>query len=377
MPAAAPPNRRATWARWSCWLLVCYAWPSLVPADIYRYQDDQGNWYFTDSPPEGYASDRVLDITETTKVPARNLAAELLAKFKPATPIAQATLAVVTVKTSIGEGSGFFCAEDGHILTNRHLVRPSESGQFQDTDAVVTKREQEVAALEANLDQGRNQLRQMEQDLASYAELTEKARDGITRDWVREASARLSERYQQGKESVSELSRKVHSMRHDVRASRRELDRKRTADALQTTFAVILKDGTELSAFLEETSPDQDLALLKVDGYRTPFLALDRTVAVSQGIQVFAIGSPLGMQDSATAGVITQITPERIVTDAQVLPGNSGGPLITEDGDLIGINVSEIVAAGDSVSAAGFGTAIPIEVVRRQFPAIMANRQAE
>jgi S1-C subfamily serine protease len=144
-----------------------------------------------------------------------------------------------------------------------------------------------------------------------------------------------------------------------------------------TRFDLVLKDGTELVARLLDTSDNQDLALLKVDGYRTPFLRLDPSKALSQGTRVFAIGSPLGMQDTVTSGVLTRVAPEHLLTDAQILPGSSGGPLIRESGEVIGINSARKVAAGASMYAAGFGKAIPIALAVREFPDVTGSAWIE
>jgi serine protease Do len=355
-------------------LLSCALAAPPVSAGIYRYQDEAGNWHFTDTPPAGYPSEPILDIAESPKTAERDLAAELEASFHPANPVAQATLAVVTVKAGLGEGSGFFCSAHGHILTNRHVVRPSETSQFDDIDKTVSRSEQEVTALESAIARGELRLRQMEEDLAGYAELMKTARAATTQEWAQTAHARLSKRHREGEKKLAELNQKLHTLERQVRASRRELDWKRATDAVQTTFTVVLRDGTEVSAFLERVSDEQDLALLKIDGYRTPYLPIDQNVPISQGQRVFAIGNPLGVQYSVTSGVVTQVAPGHILTDAQMLPGNSGGPLITEDGELIGINVAKSVADGDPVSAAGFGKAIPIAAARRAFPDIETAR---
>ena len=358
-------------------LLVCAAsCPPALP-DIYRYQDANGDWHFTDTQPPGDTSDRVLGIEEESKGPTTDLAARLQAKFKPATPIEQATLAVVTVKNSTGEGSGFFCTADGYILTNRHVVRPLEYGQLAEMQAAIAKQEQEVSSLEASLEQGQVKLREMEHDLARLSAMMSQSGDRSAQDGTRETYERLSEGYQAGKDRVAEFERKLDFMKRHVRQARDDLNWKQTVEAVQKTFDVVLKDGTEISAFLQEMSPDQDLALLKIDGYRTPFLATDANVPLPQGLRVFVIGSPLGMQDSVTSGVVTQVAPDSIFTDAQMLPGNSGGPVVTEKAELIGISVAKSVAAGDSVSAGGFGKAIPIGAALRAFPLITRKPKAE
>ena len=80
---------------------------------------------------------------------------------------------------------------------------------------------------------------------------------------------------------------------------------------------------------------------------------------------VFAVGSPLGLADNMTAGVVTRVRGDHIMTDAKILPGNSGGPLITETGKVIGINTLKLAR---NANAEGFGLAIPVGVASAQFP---------
>jgi S1-C subfamily serine protease len=92
---------------------------------------------------------------------------------------------------------------------------------------------------------------------------------------------------------------------------------------------------------------------------------------------VFAIGNSLGMQDTVTSGVVTRITPDYLLTDAQILPGNSGGPLIRESGEVIGINVSRKVPTGTSKYAVGFSKVIPIAQAIRAFPACLTASRSQ
>ena len=148
---------------------------------------------------------------------------------------------------------------------------------------------------------------------------------------------------------------------------RSEFNRRGAATTVATNFTVILKDDTELTARLVALSDRADLALLKVDGYTTPRLLTASRSEVSQGMSVFAVGSPLGIADSMTAGVVTRVRRDHIVTDAKILPGNSGGPLITEQGKVIGINTLKVA---QSVEAEGFGVAIPVGMALKEFPQI-------
>jgi serine protease Do len=114
---------------------------------------------------------------------------------------------------------------------------------------------------------------------------------------------------------------------------------------------------------------DTDLALLKIEESGLPTLSLGSRRAVHQGELVFAMGSPEGLENSVTMGVVSSVArqadPNRplvyIQTDAPINPGNSGGPLVDTDGYVIGINTFILSQAGGSE---GLGFAIPARVVR-------------
>jgi len=349
----------------------------VLAGEIFRYQDEDGNWYFTDDPPDRYESSVVPDIaTSVTHAadtePSEDLAGHLMSLYKPLTPIAYATLAVVSIRSATGEGSGFFCSDEGLILTNKHVVRPGATGALDERKGALDEKEQELQAMEADLKEARRQLRHMKEDLEGYGGLIADARDDETRSWAKEARRHLAQRYQSEQKRISGMERSLRTRKPELREARHKLGFEAGVAATGKRFDIVLKDGTELVADLLEVSDDQDLALLKLDGYRTPFLRLDPSQPLSQGTPVFAIGNPLGMQDAVTSGVITQITPEYLLTDAQLLPGSSGGPLIRENGEVIGINVARKVAAGTSKYAAGFGKVIPISVALQEFPTVSA-----
>ncbi len=114
---------------------------------------------------------------------------------------------------------------------------------------------------------------------------------------------------------------------------------------------------------------DTDLALLKIDLTGLPTLSLGSRRPVHQGEIVFAMGSPEGLENSVTMGVVSavarQADPNRpmvyIQTDAPINPGNSGGPLVDSDGYVVGINTFILSEAGGSE---GLGFAIPARIVR-------------
>src|SRR5713226_4632466 len=123
-----------------------------------------------------------------------------------------------------------------------------------------------------------------------------------------------------------------------------------------------------LDAKLLGTHKASDLALLKVQASHLPTLTLGSQRRVRQGELVFAIGSPEGLRDSVTMGVVSSVArqpdPDEpmvyIQTDAPMNPGNSGGPLVDVDGNVVGINTLMLSAGGGSE---GLGFTIPAAIV--------------
>src|SRR6201997_3954671 len=126
--------------------------------------------------------------------------------------------------------------------------------------------------------------------------------------------------------------------------------------------------GQILEAKLLGTHKQSDLALLKVDATHLPTAALRGDVRVHQGELVFAIGTPEGLRNTVSMGVVSslarQLDPDKpmvyIQTDAALNPGNSGGPLVDIDGNVIGINTLMLSEGGGSE---GLGFAIPAAIV--------------
>ena len=132
--------------------------------------------------------------------------------------------------------------------------------------------------------------------------------------------------------------------------------------------------GESTDAQIVGIAPEIDLALLKVEDEGLPALAFADYDAVRQGQLVFAFGSPEGLRNSVTMGVVSAVARQTdvddpisyIQTDAPINPGNSGGPLVNVDGDVIGINTFILTESGGSQ---GLGFAIPsaiVEIVYQQ-----------
>jgi serine protease Do len=127
--------------------------------------------------------------------------------------------------------------------------------------------------------------------------------------------------------------------------------------------------GDSLEARLVGIAPELDLALLKIDGADLPPLSFADYDDLRQGQLVFAFGSPEGLRNSVTMGVVSAVARQTdaddpipyIQTDAPINPGNSGGPLVNVDGDVVGINTFILSESGGSE---GLGFAIPSAIVK-------------
>ena len=134
---------------------------------------------------------------------------------------------------------------------------------------------------------------------------------------------------------------------------------------------VVLWNGDKLPARIVGTDPGTDLAVLKVQR-SGPFdyLRLGSSKAVHPGQWVVAIGNPFGLSETATAGIVSARGrsigdgeyDRFIQTDAPINKGNSGGPLLNQQGEVVGVDTAILSPSGGSV---GIGFAIPSNTVKR------------
>src|SRR5205085_7862157 len=139
-------------------------------------------------------------------------------------------------------------------------------------------------------------------------------------------------------------------------------------------ITMTLSDGRVVRPVAVWTDPESDVAVLRVDAGGLPTATFADSDKVHVGQWVLAIGSPFGLNQSVTHGIISarergQISlggairiKDFLQTDAAINPGSSGGPLVNLDGEVVGINTA---IASQSGSNSGVAFSIPINLVKR------------
>ncbi|MBW4514260.1 MAG: trypsin-like peptidase domain-containing protein [Timaviella obliquedivisa GSE-PSE-MK23-08B] len=147
--------------------------------------------------------------------------------------------------------------------------------------------------------------------------------------------------------------------------------------------SVLLKDGRRLEGRVLGADPVTDVAVVKVEASNLPAVSLGNSELLQPGEWAIAIGNPLGLDNTVTAGIISAtgrssadigVGDRRvgfIQTDAAINPGNSGGPLLNEKGEVVGMNTAIISGAQ------GLGFAVPVNTAKRISDLLIANGKVD
>jgi len=253
----------------------------------------------------------------------------------PANPILAARSATVFIKTPWGQGSGFIVDEQGHIVTNRHVVQ-FDQGKLKD--------------FRSRIEQLENALKKEQEDIRTLEERLSRARD-----------QNLQRKIEKDLRTRREQYRKHDEVYLKFLEQRRKIEYSDYPAAIRVT----LINGQEHTASAVDYSNRYDLALLTIDGQPLPPIKPNFN-RLPPGTKVYSIGNPSGLQHTVTAGIISayrsyQETGTVIQTDAPINPGNSGGPLVDEMGRVLGVNTAILN------NTQGIGFAISIGDVWEEF----------
>ncbi len=345
-------------------------------AEIHRWQDANGQWHFSDTPVDKHGNPIYEEEVEEVDQPAttedaevsknnkKDLSATLNKRYKPTSDIERVTLSVVAIETHMGSGSGFFITDTGYLITNKHVIRPTDTRSSEKLEKKMKKRVQQLEEVKRELKKEADLLKKQEQRLADYKRRIINRSRGEERGVAEVEYEAYLARYEKRLKRFEQVQQKFEKdkKKHDKAVA--DYEWKSALSKTARHFDVFLKNNKKYRADLVKLSAELDLALLKLNDYKTPFLTLGKSVATSQGLSVYAVGSPLGMRDSMTSGIITRIDSKYLVTDAQILPGNSGGPLVDVEGRVLGVNTLKF---GKTANSEGFGFAIPIKKVLKEF----------
>jgi S1-C subfamily serine protease len=256
-------------------------------------------------------------------------------KRKPGAFIDNARNATVFIETPWGSGSGFFIDGQGHIVTNRHVIK-------FDKNKLRAFREK-IDQLEDALEKERKTIKTLKERLAN-----------ATGDDNRQKLENFIRAKKENYEKYDRLYWKLQEQRRRIAYS-----------DYPAAIRVVTLDGREFTAYDIDYSDNFDLALLTLqEVYQKPIKP--NFQHLSPGTRVYTIGNPKGLRHTVTAGIVSgyrgyQEEGTVIQTDAPVNPGNSGGPLIDEQGRVLGVNTAILN------NTQGIGFAISIQDVWKEF----------
>jgi S1-C subfamily serine protease len=252
-------------------------------------------------------------------------------------PIQNALKATVTVRTPWGAtGSGFFINEHS-VITNRHVIKLDDAS----FEAFKSRVEKNRKMINVEIDKINEWKKKME-DIPEGADRTQ------WEIFIRDREQEVNRVLPLQKQNEEELSSLIYQ-----RSSQ--------------NIKIVMSDGKEYTVDRVIPSPDHDLALLKVDSVYARALERSTKERLKQGQAVYAVGSPLGLDNTVTSGIFSAYrkiaghSETYLQVDAAINPGNSGGPLIDKEGYVLGVNTM------GARQARGIGFAIPIEVVFEAF----------
>jgi serine protease Do len=251
--------------------------------------------------------------------------------------VERARNATVSIETPWGTGSGFFIHKN-YIVTNRHVVSFDEKKLSELRDKV--EKDRRYFSLE------QEKINEWKQKYQQMAKSPSRSQLAMIIDQHEEELKKVLPIHQENERRLAKLDRKIQP----------------------SDIKIVLADGSTHAANYLLVSPSYDLALMSLyAGERTFIEKPPAGLGLHQGDKVYAIGSPVGLRHTVTAGIFSGFREQGkdsqvyLQTDAAINPGNSGGPIIDENGYVRGVTTMVLR------ETEGIGFAIPIEKVFEEF----------
>ncbi|MFZ5765189.1 MAG: trypsin-like peptidase domain-containing protein [Thermodesulfobacteriota bacterium] len=345
--AAAGKNRLAQGGVWKVALAVFLLagiglgsyWLGTRQGGKHDADNDRQSTFSTESPaprPQP-VTERVTGKTSSPSAApnAFGLGQQLNDQFPASNAIEAARNATVFIKSPWGSGSGFFIDDQGHVITNKHVIEVDKK--------IVADTQQKRDRLAADIKAAQDHLNYLRKNIPQV-------RDKELVDQIRRQIQVRDEEIAQAQAILLQLEEQLQAYQQS------------SSDNLR----VILIDGSEHQVSSVNPSSTHDLALLSLLTVDTPAIAVSpAALQMKQGDKVYTIGNPAGLTHTVTAGIISGYRKYNdnlvIQTDAPINPGNSGGPLIDSQGRVIGVNTAILR------ETEGIGFAIPITDVLNDF----------
>jgi len=265
-------------------LLPC--WQNTAFAEIYKYKDKNGKWQFTDKPPKGKKNAPSVSYSSNTSGNISDYQKSLTEKYNPDSPVETATLAVITIKSIMGSGSGFFISDDCYLVTNKHVVRPTETKKWEQSKKEIDDDKGTIKKAKQAIKEEKERLKLSSRKLDDYRDYIDGLRPGGEKNHGQKEYQYRLRNYKRDLKALDEKKTQTKQLEKEFREERSNFSMNSSIAAVTNSFEVTLKDNTETHAQLIHIDKEEDLALLKIDRCKAPFLTLNASIQAHQGVTI-------------------------------------------------------------------------------------------
>ena len=310
--------------------------------DLYKWQDNDGQWHFGDAPEPGKVAKVEKSIPLNSEY--EDLKQQLLQDVSPNSPVDEAVMAAVTIKTTLGQGVGFFVNDEGYLVTLLSVVRPKPAhgvGEKLDNfEAEVEMHATEAKKLKVIVDEREQRVNELKK-LRTKKSGDERKKVSIS---LKEAQAALREI----KAQYNRVNAKARTARQAREQWIRQQNIKNSRAKIDAQFRAVLQNGQEKMLDLVTISNSHGLALLRLPGYHTPHVIIEDDYKLSFGQKLFVVGGVGSAGVELKEVSVAQKLRDLFIVNQSVSPKALGGMVMDSEGLVIGMvrdNLSSVQAS--------------------------------